>query len=193
MQTQLKVEDEPMIRLQIEWAQNSLNEAFALIVKRLREKADDIERMATRVKDAGERGDVGAGHENVADAILNEIAWLTPNLPTAHIAQTARHLARYQGILQQMGVLVTDEERAQEADRAEKKAIVDLAQGMIERGHVVKIAGRKVAEVTMSAYGLPEIFYRLAGRKYARPATTDEVEELKAADNPSYVSRRSTC
>jgi len=193
MSTPYKAEDERVLRVSIESAQKSMAESFALIVRRLREKADDIERQTMRAVEAGLDGALAGAYVNIADAVLNEIEWLSPNLPVSQIQREARRLVQYEAILQQMGVLVTDEERAGEAALAANQAIVDKVKAMIEAGVPVKVSGNRIVDVAVGGYGYADrpIMFRLKGRKYMRTATTADVEELKAADNPSYVSRRS--
>jgi hypothetical protein len=193
MPTPYTTDTEPLLRNQIENAQKSLGESFALTVKRLREKADEIERMTMRATEAGLNGDLGSAHVNIADQILNEIAWLTPNLPVSAINSNVQRLVRYQAILQQMGVLVTEDEREAAAILATQQALVEKVKRMIHSGVRVKVGGRKVVDLFVgNGYGAERtIMYRWDGRKYARAATSADIEELKAADNPSYVSRRS--
>jgi hypothetical protein len=184
MPTPFKTEDERGIRYQISAAQQSLGESFALIVKRLRETADEIERQTMRATECALNGDLAEAHVNAASAILNEIAWLTPNLPTAYIVSTLQSLVRHQAILRQMGLLITDEERAGGAARAVKQGLVDQVKGMIEAGAKVKVRGFTVADVSLGYEG--EIIYRLKLRKFFRTATREDVAELACLDD-DYV------
>jgi len=188
MATPYTPEMERILRMRVDSEQRSLDDSFAQIAKRLRDCADYVERRANFAKEdaAATEDSVSRSYASHAGDILHELKWLMPNLPTDTIERSIRELVMVSATLQQMGALVTDDDRTRAAARQEADALVAQVTARLDAGERLKLRGVKVTEVKVapnySDLGF-SITYRRASRKYARTATPEDIDTLKAGGN----------